>query len=315
MGRFLVYILYENCVKSIWYIEKKVGDSVQIGSTILCFFLYTYVIVAAIYFGVSFYTYCLAKKENHTNTYEWVREYLSPVAEIMNAFALFLFVGLIAFSTSLVGNKMTLFILGAIIFMLLGIRIGNMVFWNKKLVEGYTGICIPGLLAAIVTNIEHEYYQLHFWLIIILTIVSVLYISATFLTYCAYKRKDRDAILLFRKWALFWSVPTMIVIGAIAIVMNGFEIVGWQKMIEMWWVFIVSFAGFLGATHYLFHQHRYQFAILFAFINLLFAFFGQETLMFVFQTFSSFGNIFIFGMLVCMLAFYFQQFFYIQKQK
>lgn len=315
MGRFLVYILYENCVKSIWYIEKKVGDSVQIGSTILCFFLYTYVIVAAIYFGVSFYTYCLAKKENHTNTYEWVREYLSPVAEIMNAFALFLFVGLIAFSTSLVGNKMTLFILGAIIFMLLGIRIGNMVFWNKKLVEGYTGICIPGLLAAIVTNIEHEYYQLHFWLIIILTIVSVLYISATFLTYCAYKRKDRDAILLFRKWALFWSVPTMIVIGAIAIVMNGFEIVEWKKMLEMWWVFIVSFAGFLGATHYLFHQHHYQFAILFAFINLLFAFFGQETLMFVFQTFSSFGNIFIFGMLVCMLAFYLQQFFYIQKQK
>ncbi|ENQ3079457.1 cytochrome C oxidase assembly protein [Bacillus multifaciens] len=287
----------------------------QIGSTILCFFLYTYVIVAAIYFGVSFYTYCLAKKENYTNTYEWVKEYLSPVAEIMNAFALFLFVGLIAFSTSLVGNKMTLFILGAIIFMLLGIRIGNMVFWNKSLVEGYTGICIPGLLAAIVTNIEHEYYQLHFWLIIILTVVSVLYISATFLTYCAHKREDRKAVLLFRKWALFWSVPTMIVIGAIAIAVNGYELVGWQKMMEMWWVFIVSFIGFLGATHYLFHQHHYQLAILFAFINLLFAFFGQETLMFVFQTFSSFGNIFIFGMLVCMLAFYLQQFFYIQKQK
>ncbi|MGG0185939.1 cytochrome C oxidase assembly protein [Bacillus rhizoplanae] len=287
----------------------------QIGSTILCFFLYTYVIVAAIYFGVSFYTYCLAKKESYANTYEWVRVYLSPVAEIMNAFVLFLFVGLIAFSTSLVGNKTTLFILGAIIFMLLGIRICNMVFWNNGLVEGYTSIGIPGLIAAIVTNIENEYNQLHFWLIIVLTIVSLLYISATFLTYCAYKREDRQAVLLFRKWALFWSVPTMFVIGAIAIIVNGYELVGWQKMIEIWWVFIVSFVGFLGATHYLFHQQHYQFALLFAFIQLLFAFFGQETLVFVFQTFSSFGNIFIFGMLICMLAFYLQQFFYIQKQK
>ncbi|PGZ99571.1 cytochrome C oxidase assembly protein [Bacillus pseudomycoides] len=287
----------------------------KIGSSILCFFLYTYVIVAAIYFGVSFYTYCLAKKESYANTYEWVRVYLSPVAEIMNAFVLFLFVGLIAFSTSLVGNKTTLFILGAIIFMLLGIRIGNMVFWNNGLVEGYTSIGIPGLIAAIVTNIENEYYQLHFWLIIVLTIVSLLYISATFLTYCAYKREDRQAVLLFRKWALFWSVPTMFVIGAIAIIVNGYELVGWQKMIEIWWVFIVSFAGFLGATHYLFHQQHYQFALLFAFIQLLFAFFGQETLVFVFQTFSSFGNIFVFGMLICMLAFYLQQFFYIQKQK
>ncbi|MCP1124891.1 cytochrome C oxidase assembly protein [Bacillus sp. AFS018417] len=287
----------------------------QIGSTILCFFLYTYVIVAAIYFGVSFYTYCLAKKESYANTYEWVRVYVSPVAEIMNAFVLFLFVGLIAFSTSLVGNKTTLFILGAIIFMLLGIRICNMVFWNNGLVEGYTSIGIPGLIAAIVTNIENEYNQLHFWLIIVLTIVSLLYISATFLTYCAYKREDRQAVLLFRKWALFWSVPTMFVIGAIAIIVNGYELVGWQKMFEIWWVFIVSFVGFLGATHYLFHQQHYQFALLFAFIQLLFAFFGQETLVFVFQTFSSFGNIFIFGMLICMLAFYLQQFFYIQKQK
>lgn len=287
----------------------------QIGSTILCFFLYTYVIVAAIYFGVSFYTYCLAKKESYASTYEWVRVYVSPVVEIMNAFVLFLFVGLIAFSTSLVGNKTTLFILGAIIFMLLGIRIGNMVFWNNGLVEGYTSIGIPGLIAAIVTNIENEYDQLHFWLIIVLTIVSLLYISATFLTYCAYKQEDRQAVLLFRKWALFWSVPTMFVIGAIAIIVNGYELVGWQKMIEIWWVFIVSFVGFLGATHYLFHQQHYQFALLFAFIQLLFAFFGQETLVFVFQTFSSFGNIFIFGMLICMLAFYLQQFFYIQKQK
>jgi cytochrome d ubiquinol oxidase subunit II len=303
------------CKINVLHREKKVGDSVQIGSTILCFFLYTYVIVAAIYFGVSFYTYCLAKKESYANTYEWVRGYLSPVVEIMNAFVLFLFVGLIAFSTSLVVNKTTLFILGAIIFMLLGIRIGNMVFWNNGLVEGYTSIGIPGLIAAIVTNIENQYYQLHFWLIIVLTIVSLLYISATFLTYCAYKREDRQAVLLFRKWALFWSVPTMLVIGAIAIIVNGYELVGWQKMIEIWWVFIVSFVGFLGATHYLFHQQHYQFALLFAFIQLLFAFFGQETLVFVFQTFSSFGNIFVFGMLICMLAFYLQQFFYIQKQK
>lgn len=109
----------------------------------------------------------------------------------------FLFIGLIAFSTSIVGNKTTLFVIGVIIFMLLGIRIGNAVFWNERKIDGWTGMLIPGMLAAIVTNIEHEYNQLHFWLIIVLTIFSVLYISAAFLTYCANKKGDSNGIRFF----------------------------------------------------------------------------------------------------------------------
>lgn len=295
--------------------KEKVGDTVTIGSIILCFFLYTYVIVTAIYFGISFYVYWLTKKSGYEHTVEWVRKYLSPVIEIMNAFLLFLFVGLIAFSTSLVGDKMTLFVIGVIIFLLLGIRIGNLVFWNRRSVDGLTGMLIPSLLAGIVTNIEHNYYQVHFWLIIVLTIFSVLYISATFLTYCASRQGDKKALLFFRNRALFWSLPTMIVIAGIAIIVNGYDFTGWINMIGVWWIFVISFVGFLGATHYLFHQHSYQLALLFAFIQLLLAFFGQQTLVFVFETFSSFGNIFIFVMLVCMLLFYLQQFLYIQKRK
>ncbi|CAM4033727.1 cytochrome C oxidase assembly protein [Bacillus manliponensis] len=286
-----------------------------IGSIILCFFLYTYVIVTAIYFGISFYVYWLTKKSGYESTVEWVRKYLSPVIEIMNAFLLFLFVGLIAFSTSLVGDKMTLFVIGAIIFLLLGIRIGNLVFWNRRSVDGLTGMLIPSLLAGIVTNIEHNYYQVHFWLIIVLTIFSVLYISATFLTYCASRQGDKKALLFFRNRALFWSLPTMIVIAGIAIIVNGYDFTGWINMIGVWWIFVISLVGFLGATHYLFHQHSYQLALLFAFMQLLLAFFGQQTLVFVFETFSSFGNMFIFVMLVCMLLFYLQQFLYIQKRK
>lgn len=285
------------------------------GSIILYFFLYTYVIVTAIYFGISFYTYYLTKKRGYETTVGWVKSYLSPVVEIMNGFLLFLFVGLIAFSTSLVGNKMTLFVIGAIIFLLLGIRIGNSVFWNRRSIDGFTGLCMPSLLAGVVTNIEHEYFQLHFWLIIVLTIFSVLYISATFLTYCASKKGDNQALDFFRKHALFWSVPTMIVIAGIAIIVNGYDFTGWTSMIHVWWIFAISLVGFLGATHYLFHQHHYQMALLFAFGQLIFAFFGQQTLVFVFETFSSFGNIFIFAMLVCMLGFYLQQFLYIQKRK
>ena len=68
-----------------------------------------------------------------TRNYEWV--------------CALLFIGLIAFSTSLVGNKTTLFVLGIIIFMLLGIRIGNTVFWNERKVDGWTGMLIPCMLA------------------------------------------------------------------------------------------------------------------------------------------------------------------------
>ena len=86
-----------------------------------------------------------------TRNYEWVC-------------ALFIY-WINCFSTSLVGNKTTLFVLGIIIFMLLGIRIGNTVFWNERKVDGWTGMLIPCMLATIVTNIEHEYYQLHFGLL------------------------------------------------------------------------------------------------------------------------------------------------------
>lgn len=293
----------------------RVGVQVQIGSIILCFFLYAYVIIAAVYFGISFYAYRLTNKHEYRETYKWVKGYLSPVLEIMNGFVLFLFIGLIAFSTSLVGNRTTLFVIGTIIFMLLGIRIGNAVLWNERKVDGWTGMLIPSMLAAIVANIEHEYYQLHFWLIIVLTIVSVLYISAVFLTYCANENGDFNGVRFFRNRALFWSVPTMAVIGIIALLVNGYSFAGWRVFLETWWVFIISFCAFLGATHYLFHQHHYKWALCFAFTQLLFAFFGQETLVFVFQTFSSFGNLFVFGMLVCIIAFYLQQYFYIQKQK
>ncbi|WP_242212054.1 cytochrome C oxidase assembly protein [Bacillus cereus group sp. BfR-BA-01383] len=287
----------------------------QMSSAMLCFVLYAYVIIAAVYFGISFYAYRLVDNNEYDETYKWVKRYLSPVLEIMNGFVLFLFIGLIAFSTSLVGNKTTLFVLGIIIFMLLGIRIGNTVFWNERKIDGWTGMLIPCMLAAIVTNIEHEYYQLHFWLIIVLTIFSVLYISTVVLTYIAHEKGDVKGTRFFRGRALFWSVPTMAVIGIIAILVNGYQFSDWQLFLENWWIFIFSFVAFLGATHYLFHQHHYIWALLFAFIQLLFAFFGQETLLFVFETFSSFGNIFVFGMLLVGIAFYLQQYFYMQKQK
>lgn len=132
------------------------------------------------------------------------------------------------FSTSLVGNKTTLFVLGIIIFMLLGIRIGNTVFWNERKVDGWTGMLIPCMLAAIVTNIEHEYYQLHFWLIIVLTILSVLYISTVVLTYIANEKGDVKGTHFFRGRALLWSVPTMAVIAIIAILVNGYQFTNWQ---------------------------------------------------------------------------------------
>lgn len=64
----------------------------------------------------------------------------------------------------------------------------------------------------------------------------------------------------------------MAVIGIIAILVNGYQFTNWQLFLETWWIFIVSLVAFLGATHYLFHQHHYILALLFAFTQLLFAF-------------------------------------------
>ncbi len=103
---------------------------------------------------------------------------------------------------------------------------------------------IPCMLAAIVTNIEHEYYQLHFWLIIVLTILSVLYISTVVLTYIAHEKGDVKGTRFFRGRALFWSVPTMAVIALIAILVNGYQFSSWQLFLENWWIFIFSFIAF-----------------------------------------------------------------------
>ena len=53
---------------------------------------------------------------------------------------------------------------------------------------------IPCMLASIVTNIEHEYYRITFWLIIVLTILSVLYIS-TVVTYIAHEKEMLKALV------------------------------------------------------------------------------------------------------------------------
>ena len=71
--------------------RKRVGNYVQISSAILCFVLYTYVIIAAVYFGISFYAYRLANNHEYEETYNWVKRYLSPVLEIMNGFVLFIY--------------------------------------------------------------------------------------------------------------------------------------------------------------------------------------------------------------------------------
>ena len=194
-------------------------------------------------FWDKFYAYRLANNHEYEETYNWVKRYLSPVLEIMNGFVLFIY-WINCFSTSLVGNKTTLFVLGIIIFMLLGIRIGNTVFWNERKVDGWTGMLIPCMLAAIVTNIEHEYYQLHFWLIIVLTILSVLYISTVVLTYIANEKGDVKGTHFFRGRALLWSVPTMAVIAIIAILVNGYQFTNWQLFLENWWIFILSFIAF-----------------------------------------------------------------------
>ena len=68
-------------------------------------------------FWDKFYAYRLVdNNEEYDRNIQMGERYLSPVLEIMNGFVLFLFIGLIAFSTSLVGNKTTLFVLGIIIF-------------------------------------------------------------------------------------------------------------------------------------------------------------------------------------------------------
>ncbi|MBM7552932.1 cytochrome d ubiquinol oxidase subunit II [Thalassobacillus pellis] len=271
----------------------------MIGITVLWIFLYGYLIVASIDFGAGFFAYYakITKRDHVIN--KLISRYLSPVWEVTNVFFVFFFVGLIGFfPDAAYYYGQTLLIPGSIAIVLIAIRGSFYAFENYGSKEsnvylflyGATGLLIPAALSTALTISEGGFIKetetgVHLettalltspysWSVVFLAIVSVLYISACFLTFYAYRADDQDALELIRKYALFWSSPTIIASLTTFIAMSQHNEAHFNRMMEYWWVFGGSVAFFLVALFFIYQGKYYGWAFIAVMLQFLFAFFG-----------------------------------------
>ncbi|WLR47101.1 cytochrome d ubiquinol oxidase subunit II [Halobacillus litoralis] len=270
-----------------------------IGISVLWLFLYGYLIVASVDFGAGFFAYYarMTKKDHLIN--QLISRYLSPVWEVTNVFFVFFFVGLVGFFPDMAYYfGQTLLIPGSIAIVLLAIRGSFYAFENYgskdnslyMFLYGATGLLIPASLSTALTISEGGYIEEtangvqllygelisspYSWSVVFLAIVSVLYISAMFLTYYANRAGDKPALEILRKYALFWSSPTIIASLTTFIALSQQNMDHFQRAIELWWVFGISVAFFMIAVFLVYQGKYYGWAFVAVMIQFFIAFFG-----------------------------------------
>lgn len=270
-----------------------------IGITVLSVFLYGYLIVASIDFGAGFFSYysMLTHKEHIINRV--INRYLSPVWEVTNVFLIFFIVGIIGFFPDTAYYYGTaLLIPGSIALILLTIRGSFYAFANYGIrksrlymfLYGMTGLFIPAALSTgltiseggfiteeggtVVFHADRLLFSPYSWTVVFLALVSILFISASFLTYYAEKAQDIDAREQLRRYALAWSAPTILASFLVFWGLSMHNPQHFAKAIDYGWMFGASLLCFLVAVYFIWKRRYYGTAFIFVMFQFAFAFFG-----------------------------------------
>ncbi|PTX65036.1 cytochrome bd-I ubiquinol oxidase subunit 2 apoprotein [Melghirimyces profundicolus] len=270
-----------------------------IAITILWTFLYGYLIVASIDFGAGFFSYysMLTGKEHTIN--QVINRYLSPVWEVTNVFLVFFFVGIVGFFPDTAYYYGTALLLpGGVALLLLSIRGSFYAFANYgarksrtyMFLYGMTGLFIPASLSTVLTISEGGFIRevegdvvflpwnlltsSYSWAVVFLALVSVLFISAAFLTYYAHKAEDGPAFEVLRQYALFWSGPTILASVWVFMALSRHNMTHFQNMLDIAWAFLLSLACFLGAVYLIWWRKGLGWAFILVMLQFAFAFFG-----------------------------------------
>lgn len=270
-----------------------------LGITVLWIFLFGYIIVASIDFGAGFFGYYSVATGKKHITYKIIERYLSPVWEVTNVFLVFFYIGMVGFFPDTAFYYGTaLLVPGSLALILLSIRGAYYAFSNYgskqnigyMLLYGITGLLIPAALSTVLVISEGGiidivdgrivllwsklFGSLYTWSVIILAIVSVLYISAMFLTYYADKAQDKPAYKILRGYALFWSLPTILASLFAFYAISKHNTEHFNNMLNIKWMFIVSFICFLVAVYLVWKGKNLGVSFIFVMLQFGFAFFG-----------------------------------------
>lgn len=270
-----------------------------LGITVLWIFLYGYLIIASVDFGAGFYSFYSVLTGKRHKIHPIIERYLTPVWEVTNVFLVFFFVGVIGFFPETAYYYGTaLLVPGSIAIILLAVRGVYYVFSqygnrNNKFymfLYGVSGLLIPASLSTVLTLSEGgyitesngvvslDYHKLftsgYSWSVVVLAIVSVLYISAMFLTYYAGKAQDQGALHILRRYALFWAIPTILCSLWVFFAIRLHNLEHFNKMVDNAWFFVASFICYVIAVYLVWKPGKLRFSFLFVMLQYFFAFFG-----------------------------------------
>ncbi|MDQ0218004.1 cytochrome d ubiquinol oxidase subunit II [Peribacillus cavernae] len=253
-----------------------------IGIFVLWLFLFGYVMVASIDFGAGFFNaYVTLTGKQHILS-KIIQRYLSPVWEVTNVFLVFFFVGIVGFfPRTAYYYGTTLLVPVSIAIILLAIRgsyyafttYGGLKHKRYTYMYGLTGLFIPASLSIVLTISEGgfvtnetpgpalNYWDLFTspltWSIVVLSLTAVLFISAVFLTWYAHEAKDEHATNLLRRYALIWAGPMILTASGIVVELHAHNPEHYARLMDVWWLFILSVALFIGTVYLLWKRQAY----------------------------------------------------------
>lgn len=100
------------------------------------------------------------------------------------------------------------------------------------------------------------------------------FISASFLTYYASRAEDREALDILRRFALFWSLPTIFTSFLVFVALRDHNPEHFNRMLDVSWMFVLSLGFFLIAVWLIASRKAYGTAFIMVMLQFAFAFFG-----------------------------------------
>lgn len=100
------------------------------------------------------------------------------------------------------------------------------------------------------------------WSVVLISLVSVLFISAAFLTYYARKAEDYKAEQLVRRYTLGWSAPSVIAAIIVFYALRSHNSEHFARMVDFSWMFVASLGFFVTALALFYKRKAYGTAFL-----------------------------------------------------
>ncbi|WP_413366306.1 cytochrome d ubiquinol oxidase subunit II [Lysinibacillus sp. 3P01SB] len=271
-----------------------------LGISVLWLFLFGYVIIASIDYGAGFFNaYSLLRGKNHILS-KIIKRYLSPVWEITSVFFVFFFVGIVGFFPQTAYYYGTVLLVPASIALVLFAVRGSYYAFEAysrasghkgyAMAYGISGLFLPASLSVVFTISEGGFINIVdgnpkldlmallksplSWSIVVLSVIAVLYISAVFLTWYAWRAKDKEASELMRTYALIWAAP--LIISALGIIIELKVLGNWhyENILDLWWLFLLSGILFVITIWLIGKRRNYGLAVILLIVQFAAAFFA-----------------------------------------